>query len=246
VALGLLHVGEAEGDGQVVPHVGSDPVRGPPVQGVQGVADVEQPVPGTLEVAVRHVDQPGGDERVEDRRVPESSAGVPQVRHRCVGELAQVLHPPLHELPQGGQLGLGVTAPLREHRGPEAEGHGRVPRDVPGVEHPEGDADVLLRRGRDLRQVPHRVVDRGAGVPQRVPEGTGHLRDAGAVLGVHQHDVEVAVRRELAAAVATDRDQGKACRRAVLGTTGERPRERCRAQGVGSVRAGPPVGRGHA
>ena len=60
---------------------------------------------------------------------------------------------------------------------------------------------------RDLRHRPHRVVDVRPRVPQRVPD---LLRDPAYVdlVGVHEDHVQVAVRRQLRAAVPADRDQG--------------------------------------
>ena len=71
---------------------------------------------------------------------------------------------------------------------------------VPQVEHPQRDPEVVTGGRHGLGERPDRVVEVGTGVPQRVPH---LLRQRPGVDGVvvDQHHVEVGVRREVAAAV---------------------------------------------
>ena len=120
--LRLVGVGDLERVGQVVPHVGGDPVRGPAGDLVHRVADVEELPTAALEVGVRDVDEPGGHERGEDRGVAEPAAGLLEVGHRGVRELAEPLAAPLRHLPQLGQPLPRVAAPLGQDRGAQLQG----------------------------------------------------------------------------------------------------------------------------
>ena len=97
---------------QVAPHLGRDPVRRPAGQRVHLVAHVEHREPAALELDVRHVDQPGGDQRLQHRRVPDPALGLLEVRHRRVGQLAHQLVPRVDQRPQGAQPLPGVAPPL--------------------------------------------------------------------------------------------------------------------------------------
>ena len=62
-----------------------------------------------------------------------------------------------------------------------------------------------------LRHRPHAVVELDVRVPQRIPELFGDLGDDRRVhLVVEQHQVEVGVRQQLAAAEPADRDDREA------------------------------------
>ena len=95
---------------------------------------------------------------------------------------------------------------------------------MPQVEHAEQGPQVVAGDAARLRRRAQRVVEPQPGVPDRVPDAG---RDLGALAGVavpgtQQEQVEVAARRELAAAVPADRD--------------ERGAERGAAGGVGTAR----------
>ena len=84
---------EPEPRGECLPQLGRHPVGGAAGEVVHDVADVEQRLPAALEVGVRHVDQPGGHERAQHRRVAQAALGLLEVGHREVGELADQLVP---------------------------------------------------------------------------------------------------------------------------------------------------------
>ena len=88
----------------------------------------------------------------------------------------------------------------------DPEGEVGVAGEVPDVEQAQGDPQVGLRLLEHRRGGPHRVVDVDAGVPER---DTRSIRPSPRldVVVVHQHHVQVGVRRELPASVAADRDQ---------------------------------------
>ena len=83
-----LGVGEPEPLGQVGPQLGGDPVGGAAGDVVQRVAQVEQLQPPGLQVGVRDVDEPGGDQRLEDGGVAQPADRLLEVRDRDVRELA--------------------------------------------------------------------------------------------------------------------------------------------------------------
>ena len=95
--------------------------------------------------------------------------------------------------------------------GDEPCGQRRVAGDVPGVEQPERDLDVVVGDGQRLGQRADGVVQAQPGVPDRVPEAGGELVHAGHA-GVQQDEVEVAVRGALPPAEAADGDQRDAGR----------------------------------
>ena len=231
-------VGQPQHLRDVRPVLRHHPVCGSPGHAVQGVADVEQRTAGALQVHVRHVDQPAGDQGLEHRRVAEATYRLLQVRHRRVGELAEQVAAPGHELVQLGQPLPSVAAPLGEQRASQAEREVRVTGQVPGVEQPQRHPEIGRRLLRRLGQRTHGVVDVRARVPQRVPDRARPVAGLHARV-VHEHHVEVAVRRELAPSVPADSDQGDPDLRA------RGPAERIRAQLVGRPGAGAPVARGH-
>ena len=201
--------------GELAPGLGTDAVGGAAGDGVQLVADVEELLTGAFEVRVRHVDEPAGDERLEHGRVAEAAERLLEVGYGGVGELAGAGTACREHPVQLGEPGPRVAAPVREQLGAKPERHGGIAGDVPGVEEAEGDARVLPGRLRHLGQGADGVVEVGTGVPERVPDLPRDRRDVDGVerVEVDEHDVEVAARGELAAAVAADRDQRDAVRR---------------------------------
>lgn len=73
-------VTDAERRGQVVPHLGCDPVGRTPGDPVQGVAHVEQLASAALEINVGNVPQPRRHQRLQDGGVTEPAAGLLEVR----------------------------------------------------------------------------------------------------------------------------------------------------------------------
>ena len=192
----------------VGPQLGRDPVGGPPGDVLHHVADVEQRQPAALELGVRDVDQPGGHQRLEHGRVAQPALGLLEVGHRQVRELADQLVARAHQVAAAPAAARGrrgascasivarsrrvrLGSPARWRRSSRPRATRRSPS--AGVEH--------------LGQRAHRVVELGAGVPQRVPDLLGQLAPTSTPSSCDQHDVEVGVRRQLAAAVAADRHQ---------------------------------------
>ncbi len=87
--LAVRALGMTEPVGDRPPGLGVDPVGGASGGRVHEVAHVEQRLTAALEVAVRHVDQPRGDQRLEHGRVAQAALRLLQVRHGEVGELAR-------------------------------------------------------------------------------------------------------------------------------------------------------------
>ena len=232
-------VGQAEELRHVGPVLRDHAVGGTSGHGVQGVADVEQRHPAPLQVAVRYVDEPAGDQCLERRRVAQAAHRVLEVRDGGVRELTGQPTALGDHLAQLLEPGAGVATPLVRHGGPHPQGEVRVTREVPGVEHPGRHAQVGGRLLQHLLDRAHRVVDVGAGVPERVPDLAGPRTDLDVGV-VDQHHVEVAERRQLLPAVATDRDQGDTRVRAA------RRLERLGAELVGDAGALGPLGCGHA
>ena len=224
-------VGQAETRRQLGPDVGPDPVGGPAGHLVKHVAGVEQGQPRPLEVDVRDVDQPGGDQRLEDGGVAQAAFGLLDVGHRDVRQLAHQLVPGVDEAAQLGQPVLGGPSPVGEHLAPQPQGQVRVAGEVPEVEQPQGDTEVGRRGVEHPARGAHRVVELGPRVPERVPDLLGARPQVDAVVP-HQHDVEVGVRRQLGPPVPADRHQ----RHALLRQPGRD--EGRRAPGVGGLRAG--------
>ena len=159
--------------------------------------------------ACGHVDQPRGDQRLEDRRVPQPALGLLQVGHREVGQLPEQLVPGGDQSPQVGQPVAGVAAPGGQHRPAQPQRQVRVAGEVAYVEQPQGDLEVGVGGRQHLGQAADRVVEARAAVPQRVPDVGRHRARVDALL-VDQHHVEVGARRELAAPVPPDGHQGEA------------------------------------
>ena len=175
------------------------------------------------------VDQPGRDQRLEHGRVAQPALGLLEVGHREVGELADQLVPLVTSVRSSGSRSRASRRQRGQHRRPQPQGQVGVAGEVAHVEQPERHLEVVVGRRDHLGQRAHRVVEPGAGVPERVPDLLRHRARVDARV-VDQHHVEVGVRRELAAAVAADRDQGDAdlgavaARRTPRGTARRRPR----------------------
>ena len=72
-------VQETEAERQLGPDIGRDPVGGPAGDLVRDVPGVEHGQPAALEVDVRHVDEPGSDQGLEDGGVAQSALGLLEV-----------------------------------------------------------------------------------------------------------------------------------------------------------------------
>ncbi len=92
--------------------------------------------------------------------------------------------------------------------GQQRVGHLGLAPDPAAVEEAEGDPDIAGGGADHLGRPAHRMVEVHPLVPDRVPDGVGHLLD-GAVAVVDQHHVQVRIGAQRAPAVAADRQEGQ-------------------------------------
>ncbi len=144
VALGRRGVVEAQVGRQDVPQLGGDPVGGASGLRVEEVAEVEQRLPGALQLGAGHVDQPGRLERLEHRGVAQAALGLLDVGHRDVGELPDDLVALVHQLAQRGEPVARLAPPRGEHGGAQPQGQVGVAGQVPDVEQAQRDLEVVL------------------------------------------------------------------------------------------------------
>ena len=123
---------EPEPRGEELPRLRGHAVGRSPRHLVQGVTHVQQGPPRPLEIDVRDVDQPGGDQRQQDRRVAQPALRLLQVGHRGVGELPDDVVALAHELVQRRQSTARRTPPVGETR--------RSADERPGRRRPRGTA----------------------------------------------------------------------------------------------------------
>ena len=233
-----LPSGRLEHAGDVLPELRRHPVGRPAGHGVQRVPYVEQCHPAALQVAVGYVDQPARHQRLEHGGVAQPADRLLQVGDGRVRQLAGLATPLGDQLAQLLEPGAGVATPLVQHGGAQPQGQVGVTGQVAGVEHPGRHPEVRGSLVEHLLDAAHRVVDVRAGVPERVPDLARPLPHLDLVV-VHEHDVEVAERRQLLAAVAAHRHQGHTR----LGAA--RSLERIGTQPVGRTRAFRALGGGH-
>ncbi len=174
---------------------------------MQLAAHVEQQPVGLPDGGRRRVGDLRDGERLQGVDVAQPAAGLLEVGLEQEGDLAGGPGPLLPRLAQRGQPPGRPGPPGGAHGRDQRRGRGRVARDVAGVEQAERGLEVVGGHGGRLGEGPHGVVERDAGVPDRVPDGVGQRAHvAGA--GVQQHQVQVAARRGLPAAQPADGDQG--------------------------------------
>ena len=86
-----------------------------------------------------------------------------------------------------------------------------VAGDVARLQHRQARGDVLAGHLQRLGHRPHAVVEPNVGVPQRIPQLFGDVADdVGRHVVVQQHQVEVGVRQQLAAAQTAGGDDREA------------------------------------
>ena len=141
--------------------------------------DVAQPAVAVLEVGLE-----------QERDVAGLGAPLDHLRAQRV-EPAPAVAAPAGE-PLGGQPGRQLLV-AREVTGAQRGGR--------RVEVVAGEAELVVERA-------HGVAELQTGVPERVPERRRRLVDAPDLAVVEEEHVDVALRGELAAAVATDGDEG--------------------------------------
>ena len=248
IHLGRPIVLQPQPGGELTPHLRRDPIGGPSRDPVHEIANIEQRLTAALQIRVRYVDQPGRHQRVQDRGVPQTAGGLLQVRDREVSQLPGPRVSGTDHRLEIRQSVLGASSPLGQHGGPQSQRQIRVTGDVTDVQQSRRHPDVVLGRCDHLREGPHRVVDGGTRVPERVPDLLGELSNLDAVVA-DEHHVQVGEGRELTAAVAADRDQRRADVDATRGLVGGDAHRVGRLGSLCSLRGGhvtalPTVGRG--
>ena len=148
-----------------------------------GVVCLEQDVAGGL----------GPVQRVD---VAQPSPAVLEVGLEEEGNLAGALVPIGNPESKVVEPALRALLPLRQCPGSKVVSEGLVAREVAHVEQRRCCVEVAARQRERLANGTHAVAQLQPGVPDRIPEPIGHVRDVTAVV-VQQHDVDVAVRTQL-------------------------------------------------
>jgi hypothetical protein len=78
---------------------------------------------------------------------------------------------------------------------------------VPRIEQSEYGLEIVARHRDGLADCANRMVQPDTGIPDRVPKRVRELHDITAV-GMQQHQIEVAARRELTPTVSANGDKG--------------------------------------
>ena len=201
-----VRVGVAEGLGDAVLLLQQELVA-PPGALVQLAADVEQHGVGLLHRGGRDVGDPGRGERAQYLHVAQAAPGRLQIGFEQEGDVTGHARAFLARLLQVGQPLAGAGPPLGQGALPQARRQVLVAGGVVHVEQSQRRAQVTGRDAQGLVDGPDAVVEADAGVPDRVPEPVGDRADVGRPPVVDEHEVEVAARRRLPAAVAAQGDQ---------------------------------------
>src|SRR5690606_38919710 len=104
--------------------------------------DVEQQVGGVVEETVRLVGEPCSDQGAGHGDVPQSPAGLLEVRLDALGEVSEAGVPGAHRLDEVGQAGAGGLAPVVVQAGPHGGTQFGVAGDVRQVEQADGRGQV--------------------------------------------------------------------------------------------------------
>ena len=202
---------------------------------VQGDTCVEQHVVALVEGGVVLVGQHqssrlGPPQRL---RVADAAVAVLDVWFEDVGDLAgarlALANPRLQLTEPVLAAPLPVGQPRFDHLGAELG----VAGDVTGGEQRRRRVEVDLGKCQLLVDRAHGMAELEAGVPHRVPDRGRHLRDACRLALVDEQQVEVALRRQLAATEPANGQEGELGGPRVLlaGTLGERLDPRVRGGG---------------
>lgn len=176
---------------------------------MQGVTDVEKAPAGVGEALARGVGEPGGGDGAQRGGVAQAAAGLLEVGFEEELQLALALGALGAQLLEFGETFRRLVAPVGEDGRAQSCGEAEVAGEVPGVQQPELDLEVLARGLACLGGRTDGVVEVEAEVPDRIPDAVGqggHRAGIGAAV-VQEQQVEVAARGELAAAVAADGDE---------------------------------------
>lgn len=209
---GMMVVGRGvPGQGRDRVLVGASQARaGGAGDGLERVTGIAQGAGRGVDDLVIVVGQPALRERTDDGDVPQPSAVGLEVRLGGVGQGAVMAAPIRREIDQLPHPASGLTAPLGAQALRGGFGQVCVAGDDPQVEQRDRSAQVLPSDVLAFLRAAHGVVERGAGVPDRVPQGA---RQSLRLLGAHllriqqQHQVEVAPRAQRAPAEGADRGQ---------------------------------------
>ncbi len=152
-------------------------------------------------VARIHVGQLCDGQRVEQLDVAQTTAAAFEVRLGAVRDLSAALPAGLGVLDEFVEARGDSGAPLAAGAADQQRRQLRVAGDVPGLQHRQAGRDVITGDLQGLRHGADAVVEPNVGVPQRIPQQLGDLRhDVVGHVVVQQHEIEVRVRNQLAAA----------------------------------------------
>jgi hypothetical protein len=151
-----------------------------------------------------HTGRLGPGHRVD---VAEPSLTFLQVGFQQEGHLARGLVTVDHTPVQLSQPGRAVLPPRLARLAGERVGQTGITGDQTGRQQRGGRIEVGRGEIERLGHAAHRVPELETRVPHRVPHPTGELVDH-LVTVMEDHDVEIAERRQLAAAIAADGDDG--------------------------------------
>ena len=196
-------VGDVQPGGHLVLFLQQQAVARTAGHQMEGVADVGQSAYGVVDVAVRTVGDPGGDDRAQGHQVAQPAPAFLEVGLDVVAQVAVPGAAVVPGLPQRRQPAAGRCSPVGEDGGAQPAHQARVARDVAGVEQAEQDGEILPGQPTAFVDRAHRVVEAHARVPDRVPDLVCQRGDR-ARAGVEQDEVEVAAGRELAPPVPAD------------------------------------------
>jgi hypothetical protein len=157
----------------------------------------------------------GVPDAAEHPDVAESAARLLEVAVEKEGQLPLLAPPVRGQLAQHGQVMAGELPPLHKRRLAQSQRQLRVTSEVADVEKAERRLGVLVGDLERFVVGAHGMVEREAGVPDRVPDPFRDRRNVGGA-GMQQDEIEVTVRGALAAAETTEREQRDSRRRVGL------------------------------
>ena len=188
---------DPETRGDVVLMLEHQPVGRPPNHSVELDADPEEQI--VLRAEVSGIDDRCRDpDRVEHPQVAQTAFPLLQVGFQPMRHVTLLLVTLAADLFQDAEPGAGTTDPPFTHIAEQPVAELGVAGDRSPVEQAEDHLQVV---GRDRDRFPpgaDGVIQRDPGVPDRVPQPLRHLPDVAAAL-VHEHQIEVAGRREVPA-----------------------------------------------
>ena len=144
--------------------------------------------------------------------VSQTATPVLQIGLEAEGHFSRALvalaHPPAQHL----EPALRALLPLRESAIGQLGGQSGVAGEVTNAEQRRRSVQIGMRQRERLSDGAHAVTEDETLVPHRVPDAISDRGDVRASV-VEQHDIDVALRTQLASSVPADRDERKAVRR---------------------------------